>query len=79
MLSQHIATSRQADSPTKLIKFQNCRILRNHKVVREDLWVRGGRIIDPEKVFFDEKKQAHLVKTPIHHSPDDMKINCFRG
>ncbi len=27
-------------------------------VCREDLWVREGRILDPEKLFFDEKGYA---------------------
>uniref|UniRef100_H9G5G2 N-acetylglucosamine-6-phosphate deacetylase n=1 Tax=Anolis carolinensis TaxID=28377 RepID=H9G5G2_ANOCA len=26
----------------------------------EDLWVRGGKILDPEKLFFDEKKPADV-------------------
>lgn len=36
----------------------NCRILRNGQLITEDLWVRDGKIINPEKVFFDEKVQA---------------------
>lgn len=48
------------DKTNKLIKFKNCRILRNHKIIRDDLWVRNGLIINPEKVFFDEKKPAHV-------------------
>lgn len=63
MLSEHIATGAGPDSASKLIKFKNCRILREHKIIKEDLWVRGGKIVDPEKVFFDEKRQAHLVRT----------------
>lgn len=27
-------------------------------VLREDLWVRGGRILDPEKLFFEERRVA---------------------
>ena len=27
-------------------------------VPREDLWVRDGRILDPEKLFFDEQGYA---------------------
>uniref|UniRef100_A0A4W2BNI2 N-acetylglucosamine-6-phosphate deacetylase n=1 Tax=Bos indicus x Bos taurus TaxID=30522 RepID=A0A4W2BNI2_BOBOX len=27
-------------------------------VCREDLWVRGGRILDPEKLFFEERRVA---------------------
>lgn len=44
----------------KLTQFRNCRLLRNHQLVVDDLWVRAGKVIDPEKVFFDEKQQAHV-------------------
>lgn len=43
----------------EIIQFKNCRIIRNHELIKEDLWVRNGRIINPEVVFFDEKKNAH--------------------
>ncbi|KAK7794100.1 hypothetical protein R5R35_005604 [Gryllus longicercus] len=43
------------DSTSKLIQFTNCSLLRDGKIIREDLWVRDGKIVDPEKVFFDEK------------------------
>ncbi|XP_033217985.1 N-acetylglucosamine-6-phosphate deacetylase [Belonocnema kinseyi] len=38
-----------------LKQFFNCQILRNGQVLKEDLWVRDGKIIDPEKIFYDEK------------------------
>lgn len=41
-----------------ILKFTNCFIIRNHCIVQDDLWVRNGKIIDPEKVFFDEKTPA---------------------
>lgn len=47
-----------------LTQFYNCRILRNHKIIDDYLWVRDGKIVDPEKIFFDEKI------TP------DKKIDC---
>lgn len=47
-----------------LLQFVNCKILRNHEIVKEDLWVRNGIIVNPEKIFFDEKIKA------------DTKINC---
>ncbi|XP_053690738.1 N-acetylglucosamine-6-phosphate deacetylase [Sabethes cyaneus] len=47
-------------SKHKIIQFQNCRLLRNHRLTVDDLWVRAGKIIDPEKVFFDEQEQASL-------------------
>lgn len=40
---------------SKLYQFINCNIIRDHKIIREDLWVRDGKIINPEKVFYDEK------------------------
>lgn len=49
---------------TKLLQFVNCRILRDHKITAEDLWVRNGKIVNPEKVFFDERIQS------------DTKIDC---
>lgn len=42
----------------ELIQFKNCKLLRDHKIVALDLWVRRGKIIDPEKVFFDEKQYS---------------------
>jgi N-acetylglucosamine-6-phosphate deacetylase len=68
MLSQQVATSSNVDASRRLIKFKNCRILRDHKIIREDLWVRDGKIINPEKVFFDEQRQAHLVNLITHQS-----------
>ncbi|CAG0891389.1 unnamed protein product, partial [Cyprideis torosa] len=41
-----------------VIQFKNCRLLLNHNIVKEDLWVRNGVIIDPKYLFFDEKKSA---------------------
>ncbi|XP_023725397.1 N-acetylglucosamine-6-phosphate deacetylase isoform X2 [Cryptotermes secundus] len=48
----------------KLLQFRKCQILRDHAVITEDLWVRNGKIVDPEKVFFDEKITA------------DVQIDC---
>lgn len=42
-----------------LLKLFNCNILRNGKIVKEDLWVRNGKIVDPEKIFYDEKIDSH--------------------
>ncbi|CAH0560663.1 unnamed protein product [Brassicogethes aeneus] len=42
----------------QLIQFVNCKILRDHKFILDDFWVRDGKIVDPEKVFFDEKIKA---------------------
>ena len=54
------ASSRDAT----LFRFHNCRILRDHEIVRDDLWVRDARIVNPERVFFDERRSA------------DVQIDC---
>ena len=45
----------------QLKQFCNCRILRSGKIQVEDLWVRDGKIINPEKIFFDEKVEPNVV------------------
>ncbi|XP_042554394.1 N-acetylglucosamine-6-phosphate deacetylase [Dipodomys spectabilis] len=45
-------------APAPVLQFTNCRILRGGELLREDLWVRGGRVVDPEKLFFDERRVA---------------------
>ncbi|XP_014825389.1 PREDICTED: putative N-acetylglucosamine-6-phosphate deacetylase [Poecilia mexicana] len=50
--------SNKSVSDAPIIQFTNCRILREHKLQREDLWVRDGKILDPEKLFFDEQGYA---------------------
>lgn len=47
-----------SSSRSKLLQFFNCRILRNSAIIPEDLWVRNGTIINPEKIFFDERREA---------------------
>ncbi|XP_043659277.1 N-acetylglucosamine-6-phosphate deacetylase [Drosophila teissieri] len=43
----------------RLLQFTNCRLVRGHQIIHEDLWVRDGRIVNPEPVFFDEQAKAH--------------------
>lgn len=43
-----------------IIQFTNCRLMRDNKLVNDDLWIRNGVILDPEKIFFEEKKQSNL-------------------
>ncbi|XP_062998977.1 N-acetylglucosamine-6-phosphate deacetylase [Elgaria multicarinata webbii] len=47
-------------SDPSVFQFTNCWILKNHELQREDLWVRDGKILNPEKLFFDEKKAADV-------------------
>lgn len=46
-------------SPDEIIQFVNCRLIRNHQVVVDDLWIQNGQIINPEPVFFDQKICSH--------------------
>ncbi|XP_061604319.1 N-acetylglucosamine-6-phosphate deacetylase isoform X2 [Phyllopteryx taeniolatus] len=50
--------SNKSVSEAPITQLLNCRILRDHRLQREDLWVREGKILDPEKLFFDEQAYA---------------------
>ncbi|XP_018425555.1 PREDICTED: N-acetylglucosamine-6-phosphate deacetylase [Nanorana parkeri] len=56
--------SNKSVSDAPITQFRNCRILREHTLQWEDLWVRQGKILNPEKLFFDEKGAA------------DVKVDC---
>lgn len=47
-----------------LKQFCNCKILRDSRIQTEDLWVRDGKIVNPEKIFYDEKIKP------------DIRIDC---
>eukprot|EP01116_Phalansterium_solitarium_P011666 TRINITY_DN2741_c0_g1_i4.p1 TRINITY_DN2741_c0_g1~~TRINITY_DN2741_c0_g1_i4.p1 ORF type:complete len:399 (+),score=-12.59 TRINITY_DN2741_c0_g1_i4:70-1266(+) len=47
-------------SNSPITKFVNVSILRNRKVIREELWVQDGKIIDPEKMFW-QRKEADIT------------------
>lgn len=38
-----------------LTRFYNCFILRDNKIIKEDLWIREGKIVNPEEVFYVEQ------------------------
>ncbi|XP_056392277.1 N-acetylglucosamine-6-phosphate deacetylase [Hyla sarda] len=52
--------SNKSVSDAPIVQFRNCRILRDHKLQWEDLWVRQGKVLNPEKLFFDEKGAADV-------------------
>ncbi|XP_052794767.1 N-acetylglucosamine-6-phosphate deacetylase-like [Mya arenaria] len=66
-----------------IYQFRNCHILSNHKLIREDLWVRNGKILNPEKLFFDEKayadKQIDCQDNIIAPGYIDVQINGAFG
>lgn len=42
----------------EIVQFKNCRLIRNHQIIVDDLWIKNGKIIDPEPVFFDQKYRS---------------------
>lgn len=55
---------RRHDYQPSLYQFRKCRLLRDGKILRDDLWVRDGKIIDPRKIFWEEQIKA------------DVQIDC---
>ena len=55
---------RTHDKQPKLYQFRNCRLLRDSKIITDDLWVRDGKIIDPRIIFWGEQVKA------------DVQIDC---
>lgn len=55
---------RTRDNQPKLYQFRNCRLLRDSKIITDDLWVRDGKIIDPRIIFWEEQVKA------------DVQIDC---
>jgi N-acetylglucosamine-6-phosphate deacetylase len=43
-----------------LHRFRNCKLIRHHALLIDDLWIRNGKIINPQEIFFDEKIQADI-------------------
>nr|CAG4649338.1 EOG090X06GX [Scapholeberis mucronata] len=43
-----------------IVKFHNCSLLRDGEIVKEDLWTCGGKIVNPEPIFFDKKDSADV-------------------
>ncbi len=43
-----------------IIHFVNCKLLRNHELVDDDLWVQNGIVLDPADLFFGRKLRPHF-------------------
>jgi N-acetylglucosamine-6-phosphate deacetylase len=65
-MSSHSAAGR--DASTLITKFTNVTFLRNHQLVKDDLWVRGQSIIDPQARFWEASAQAALAA--------DVVVDC---
>ena len=71
--------SKRPFEDSTLYKFKNCRVIRDHNIIREDVWVRDGRVLDPRIVFWEERSNAE-VDIDCHNlilSPGfiDLQIN----
>ena len=38
-----------------ILKLTNCLLLRNHQIFKDDIWIQAGKIIDPEKLFYNSQ------------------------
>lgn len=45
----------------KLFKYMNCHLIRDGDLIKDDLWVRDGIIVNPEYIFFAEKVTADVT------------------
>ena len=54
------AYTHKFDLVNLIIKLSNCRLVRDGTLIQDDLWIRNGTILDPEKIFFDEKRKSDL-------------------
>lgn len=57
---------REGISAETIIRYADCKVLRSNihgkgELVEGDVWVRGGKILDPMKLFFQEKKSATIT------------------
>lgn len=41
-------------------KYFNCNILKDGKILSQDLWVEDGQIANPEILFYDNKKNPDI-------------------
>ncbi|KAJ1350005.1 hypothetical protein KIN20_005701 [Parelaphostrongylus tenuis] len=65
MLQVHFdSTVLEKDLSGKLVQFVNAKVLKDGKLVSDDVWVRDGKIIDGLSVFYDERRRA------------DIQVNC---
>ena len=68
---------------TGVTKFTNCLLLRDHKLVKDDLWVKDGTIIDPQVLFWSDKsmseKQVNCDGAILSPGFIDLQINGAFG
>ncbi|KAJ2083433.1 N-acetyl-glucosamine-6-phosphate deacetylase [Coemansia sp. RSA 988] len=55
------------DTSGPITQFYNCRVLRDHELVDDSLYIQNGKIIDPTNMFWDEQRIP------------DVRIDCKGG
>ncbi|KAK2170418.1 hypothetical protein LSH36_3g27002 [Paralvinella palmiformis] len=66
------------NNSSTITQYCNCYLLRNHNIIKDDLWVRDGVILDPKIIFFDEKTSAD-IQIDCHGaiiSPGFIDVQC---
>ena len=53
-LASHLNNHTENNVATLIIQLKNCRLIRNSQLIKEDLLIRNGKILDPMKIFFVE-------------------------
>ena len=43
-----------------IIRFHNVRLVKNGKLLNQDLWIQDGKILNPEPVFFERRVLADI-------------------
>ena len=47
---------------SQITRFKNCDVLRNGELVKgADVWVREGKVIDPQRLFYEEKRKPDQI------------------
>ena len=49
-----------APSAAPIIRFTNVKLVKNGRLVDQELWIQGGQILNPEPVFFDRRVLADI-------------------
>lgn len=43
-----------------VVQFVNCRLVYKGEIIKDDFWIRDGKILNPEDLFYGEKVSAAL-------------------
>ena len=62
-MSSTISSHSPSPSRSGIIKFTNCRLVKNNRIIQEDLWIsqRSGRILNGQKVFYEYRAAPDRV------------------